>query len=65
MNDGAMVICVVGGDGSGKTTQIERLTAFFEKQDRNVVPVTIWDAFVDPAVVSKLPFTRPSASTRT
>lgn len=62
MNDSppAMVICVVGGDGSGKTTQIARLTTFFKEQERKVVPVTIWDAFVDPAVVSKLPFERPS-----
>jgi dTMP kinase len=62
MNDStpAMVICVVGGDGSGKTTQIARLTTFFSEQERTVVPVTIWDAFVDPAVVSKLPFKRPS-----
>jgi dTMP kinase len=62
MNDcpPGMVICVVGGDGSGKTTQIARLTALFEEQERKVVPVTIWDAFVDPAVVSKLPFERPS-----
>ena len=55
-----MVICVVGGDGSGKTTQIARLTAFFEEEKRKVVPVTIWDAFVDPTVASKLPFERPS-----
>jgi dTMP kinase len=62
MNDAAPVtaICVAGGDGSGKTTQIARLTAFFEERHRTVAPVSIWDAFTDPAVVSKLPFARPS-----
>ncbi len=61
MNDEPVtVICVAGADGSGKTTQISRLAAFFEGQERKVVPVTIWDAFLDPAVASKLPFERPS-----
>jgi thymidylate kinase len=62
MTDGptATVICIAGGDGSGKSTQIARLTAFFEEQQRKVMPVSIWDAFSDPAIVSKLPFERPS-----
>jgi thymidylate kinase len=62
MNDAAAVtvICLAGGDGSGKTTQIARLTAFFEERQRTVAPVSIWDAFTDPAVASKLPFARPS-----
>jgi dTMP kinase len=62
MNDAApvTVICIAGGDGSGKSTQIARLTAFFEDRHRKVAPVSIWDAFTDPAVVSKLPFARPS-----
>lgn len=54
------VICVAGGDGSGKTTQIARLTAYFSERGHNAVPVTIWDAFADPTVASKLPFDRPS-----
>jgi dTMP kinase len=54
------VICVAGGDGSGKTTQIARLTAFFEERHRKVAPVSIWDAFTDLAVVSKLPIAQPS-----
>ena len=65
MNDGAMVICVVGGDGSGKTTQIERLTAFFEKQDRNVVPVTIWDALLTRLRYRNSPSRGLQTSTRT
>jgi|SRR5271166_257777 len=62
MNDAApvTVICVAGGDGAGKTTQIARLTAFFGERHRKVAPVSIWDAFTDPAVASKLPFARPS-----
>src|ERR1700675_2288481 len=54
------VICVAGGDGSGKSTQIARLTAFFEERHGKAAPVSIWDAFTDPAVVSKLPFARLS-----
>ena len=53
-------ICVAGGDGSGKTTQIARLASVFEAKGHKVAAVTIWDAFVDPAVASKLPFARPS-----
>ncbi|MBF6463165.1 aminotransferase class III-fold pyridoxal phosphate-dependent enzyme [Nocardia puris] len=54
------LICIAGGDGSGKTTQIARLAAEFEAQGHSVAAVTIWDAFLDPKVSSKLPFGNPS-----
>ena len=61
VNDsGLTAICVAGGDGSGKTTQIARLASVFEAKGRKVAAVTIWDAFVDPGVASKLPFERAS-----
>ena len=60
MNDTApTTICIVGGDGSGKTTQVTRLAAIFESRGQKVAAVTIWDALIDPAVKSKLPFERP------
>ncbi|WP_069163740.1 aminotransferase class III-fold pyridoxal phosphate-dependent enzyme [Nocardia altamirensis] len=53
------MICIAGGDGSGKTTQVARLAAAFESHGQTVASVTIWDAFLDPSVASKLPFDRP------
>ena len=52
-------ICIAGGDGSGKTTQVARLASAFEAEGQTVAPVTIWDAFLDPNVASKLPFNKP------
>ncbi len=50
------LICIAGGDGSGKTTQIARLSAALQAQGHAIAPVTIWDAFLDTSVASKLPF---------
>ncbi|MEV0030204.1 aminotransferase class III-fold pyridoxal phosphate-dependent enzyme [Nocardia sp. NPDC050793] len=54
------LICIAGGDGSGKTTQVARIAAEFEAQGHSVAAVTIWDAFLDPKVSSKLPWQSPS-----
>lgn len=54
------LICIAGGDGSGKTTQVARIAAEFEAQGQSVAAVTIWDAFLDPKVSSKLPWQSPS-----
>ncbi|MEV0296906.1 aminotransferase class III-fold pyridoxal phosphate-dependent enzyme [Nocardia sp. NPDC050710] len=54
------LICIAGGDGSGKTTQVARIAAEFEAQGHSVAAVTIWDAFLDPKVSSKLPWSSPS-----
>ncbi|MEV0251091.1 aminotransferase class III-fold pyridoxal phosphate-dependent enzyme [Nocardia sp. NPDC050712] len=54
------LICIAGGDGSGKTTQVARLAAAFEANGQTVAAVTIWDAFLDPKVASKLPFDKPA-----
>ncbi|MFD0360814.1 aminotransferase class III-fold pyridoxal phosphate-dependent enzyme [Nocardia sp. GCM10030253] len=54
------LICIAGGDGSGKTTQVARIAAEFEAQGQSVAAVTIWDAFLDPKVSSKLPWRSPS-----
>ncbi len=54
------LICIAGGDGSGKTTQVARIAAEFEAQGQSVAAVTIWDAFLDPKVSSKLPWSSPS-----
>ncbi|WP_435592921.1 aminotransferase class III-fold pyridoxal phosphate-dependent enzyme [Nocardia sp. bgisy118] len=54
------LICIAGGDGSGKTTQVARIAAEFETQGHSVAAVTIWDAFLDPKVSSKLPWNSPS-----
>ncbi|MFR9751484.1 aminotransferase class III-fold pyridoxal phosphate-dependent enzyme [Nocardia sp. 004] len=54
------LICIAGGDGSGKTTQVARIAAEFEAQGHSVAAVTIWDAFLDPKVSSKLPWSSPA-----
>ncbi|MFE7802006.1 aminotransferase class III-fold pyridoxal phosphate-dependent enzyme [Nocardia sp. NPDC057440] len=54
------LICIAGGDGSGKTTQVARIAAEFEAQGQTVAAVTIWDAFLDPKVSSKLPWRSPA-----
>lgn len=59
MSSRQSLVCIAGGDGSGKTTQVARVAAAFEAHGQTVAPVTIWDAFLDPAVATKLPF-RPA-----
>ncbi|WP_028479705.1 aminotransferase class III-fold pyridoxal phosphate-dependent enzyme [Nocardia sp. CNY236] len=54
------LICLAGGDGSGKTTQVARIAAEFEAQGHSVAAVTIWDAFLDPKVSSKIPWDSPA-----
>ncbi|UGT67524.1 aminotransferase class III-fold pyridoxal phosphate-dependent enzyme [Nocardia gipuzkoensis] len=54
------LICLAGGDGSGKTTQVARIAAEFEAQGHSVAAVTIWDAFLDPKISSKLPWRDPA-----
>uniref|UniRef100_UPI0024567576 dTMP kinase n=1 Tax=Nocardia abscessus TaxID=120957 RepID=UPI0024567576 len=54
------LICLAGGDGSGKTTQVARIAAEFEAQGHSVAAVTIWDAFLDPKISSKLPWRNPA-----
>lgn len=59
-NERKPIVCITGGDGSGKTTQIARLAAELGKAGVTVAPITIWDAFLDPATSSKLPFAKPA-----
>lgn len=54
------VICIAGGDGSGKSTQVANLTHFYQRRQCSVAAVTIFDAFADPEVAPKLPFTHRS-----
>jgi thymidylate kinase len=53
-------ICMTGGDGSGKSTQIDCLTKFFEQRKIATAAVSVWDAFTDPAVVAAMPIADPS-----
>ncbi|NLE79627.1 MAG: hypothetical protein GX610_08580 [Rhodococcus sp.] len=56
--DGVPMICISGGDASGKSTQVAALAAALAADGRSVAEVSIWDAFTDPHVASKLPFGR-------
>ena len=53
-------ICMTGGDGSGKSTQIASLTKFFEQRKIATAAVSVWDAFTDPAVVAAMPIAERS-----
>ncbi|RDI44941.1 aminotransferase class III-fold pyridoxal phosphate-dependent enzyme [Nocardia mexicana] len=44
LSAGKRMICVVGLDGAGKSTQIARLRSAFEEQGATVAEVAIWDA---------------------
>jgi thymidylate kinase len=54
-------ICVTGSDGSGKSTQIARLTEILNRQSISVSAVSVWDAFTDPAILEKVPLADPAA----
>lgn len=54
--DGPLLICVSGGDASGKSTQVAALAAALAADGLRVAEVSIWDAFTDPYVASRLPF---------
>lgn len=53
------LLCVTGGDGSGKSTQVARLAAHLQSRGLSMAPVTIWDPFLDPSFAAALPFTAP------
>ncbi|MBO0855667.1 MAG: hypothetical protein J2P18_18105 [Nocardia sp.] len=54
--EGPRLICISGGDASGKSTQVEALTAALSERGEKVAAVTIWDALSDPYVAQRLPF---------
>ncbi|KAA0024862.1 dTMP kinase [Antrihabitans cavernicola] len=49
-------ICIAGGDGSGKSTQVAALATAFVEQGLTPAVVTIWDVFDDPVMSAKLPY---------
>ena len=49
-------ICIAGGDGSGKSTQVDALATALTSQGLAVAKVGIWDVFEDPELSGKLPF---------
>lgn len=54
--DRPLLICVSGGDASGKSTQVDALADALTSDFRSVATVSIWDAFTDPEVARRLPF---------
>jgi dTMP kinase len=54
------LICVTGPDGSGKSTQVARLTEALERDGKRVAVVTIWDLLLDPSCRGKVMFDEPS-----
>lgn len=53
-------ICLTGGDGSGKSTQIAGLRDVLITREISVGVVSIWDAFADPEVGAQMPVKDPS-----
>lgn len=59
-SDGPPLVCVAGGDGAGKSTQIAELAAALRARDIRPAIVSAWDALSDPIVARRLPFGRRS-----
>lgn len=53
-------ICIAGGDGSGKSTQVAALAEALTERGLSPAVVTIWDVFDDPEMSAKLPFEKPA-----
>ncbi|MEV0355073.1 hypothetical protein AB0H71_03330 [Nocardia sp. NPDC050697] len=51
-----VLICVSGADASGKSTQVDALTAALTADGTDTVAAGIWDALADPVLARHLPF---------
>lgn len=51
-----LLICISGGDGSGKSTQVAALEKQLTDRGIHTATATIWDPFTDPFVAERLPF---------
>jgi thymidylate kinase len=56
MADLPAIVCLVGGDASGKSTLVAALSAQMRQRARAVARIGIWDALSYPVVTSALPF---------
>ena len=51
IDDARKIVCITGGDGCGKSTQIEKLCPRIEAEANvKVAAVTIWDPLRDPSM---------------
>ncbi|MFB7723218.1 hypothetical protein [Nocardia sp. NPDC056100] len=50
------VVCIAGGDASGKSTQVAAVSAVLRDRGIRVAEAGIWDALDAPAIASRLPF---------
>ena len=53
---GKRIICVTGGDGAGKSTQIAALSATLTDGGSSCAEVSIWDGLQDSTISEHLPF---------
>ncbi|UGT62044.1 hypothetical protein [Nocardia asteroides] len=51
-----LLVCVAGADASGKSTQIDALTAALTEAGIDTAGAGIWDALADPVIGARLPF---------
>ncbi|WP_157777360.1 dTMP kinase [Nocardia terpenica] len=51
-----LLICISGGDGSGKSTQVAALEKQLTDRGIHTATAAIWDPFTDPFVAERLPF---------
>lgn len=57
-----LLVCVAGADASGKSTQIDALTAALTAAGIDTVAAGIWDALADPVLGARLPFADRAAA---
>lgn len=53
-------ICIAGGDGSGKSTQVAAVADALTQRGFSPAVVTIWDVFDDAEMSARLPFEKPA-----
>ncbi len=59
--EGPDLVCLAGGDGSGKSTQIEAVREALIARGMDVRTASIWDGLTNPRVAPALPFAGRSA----
>ncbi|MFF2549517.1 hypothetical protein ACFVUS_00905 [Nocardia sp. NPDC058058] len=50
------VVCIAGGDASGKSTQVAAVAKTLRDQGISTAEAGIWDALDDPVIAARLPF---------
>ncbi|MBX5331885.1 hypothetical protein HQO90_12905 [Rhodococcus fascians] len=59
--DGPLLVCITGGDASGKSTQIDAVRDILTARGVSVAIASIWDGMQDARIAPSLPFSSRNA----